>query len=98
MLYNIWIYCRDTSHHRYVVQIYTNGYVTFGLNFERRNPDKLHTGMLSYAKRKDAERQGFAMLAPLWTDIDAFSGQYHYHIYDLTKPGPSSTDQARVKV
>jgi len=54
--------------------------------------------MLGYAKRKEAERQGFAMLAPLWTDIDASSGEYFYHIYDLTKHVQSSTEQARVKV
>ncbi|KAI0239923.1 Mucin-like protein [Lamellibrachia satsuma] len=79
------------------MKIYTNGYVTFGMNFENRYPDTLNKEMLSYAKRQTAEKQGFAMLAPLWTDNDAVSGDYYYHIYDLTKPGTSSTDQARVK-
>ncbi|KAK2172015.1 hypothetical protein NP493_1002g01069 [Ridgeia piscesae] len=67
------------------LKIYTNGYVTFGLAFKSRSPSRLNTRMLGYAKRKEAKRQGFAMLAPLWTDIDASSGEYFYHIYDLTK-------------
>ena len=38
------------------------------------------------------------MLAPLWTDNDALSGDVYYHIYDLMKPGSTYTDEARVKV
>ncbi|KAK2162840.1 hypothetical protein NP493_1501g01086 [Ridgeia piscesae] len=77
--------------------IYTNGYVTFGLNFESRYPDNLNKDLLSYAKRVTAKKQGFAMLAPLWTDNDAQYGDIFYHVYDLTQPGSTSTDQARVK-
>jgi len=80
------------------LQIYTNGYVTFGLNFESRYPDNLNKDLLSYAKRDTAKKQGFAMLAPLWTDNDAQYGDIFYHVYDLTQPGSTSTDQARVKV
>ena len=80
------------------LQIYTNGYVTFGLNFESRYPDSLSKYMLSYHKRQTANKQGFAMLAPLWTDNDARYGDVYYHIYDLTMPGSTATDQARVKV
>ncbi|KAK2149526.1 hypothetical protein NP493_2972g00000 [Ridgeia piscesae] len=53
--------------------------------------------MLGYAKRKTANKQGFAMLAPLWTDNNARYGQVYYHIYDLTQPGSTPTDKARVK-
>ena len=80
------------------LQIYTNGYVTFGLNFESRYPDNLNKELLSHAKRELAKKQGFAMLAPLWTDNDAQGGDIFYHVYDLTLPGSTSTDQARVKV
>ena len=54
--------------------------------------------MLGYAKRKTAKKQGFAMLAPLWTDSNARHGQVYYHIYDLTQPGSTPTDKARVQV
>ena len=54
--------------------------------------------MLNYAKRQIAKRQGFAMLAPLWTDNDARYGHVYYHIYDITKPGSNSLEQARVQV
>ncbi|KAI0210407.1 Mucin-like protein [Lamellibrachia satsuma] len=77
--------------------IYTNGYVTFGLNFASRYPHRLNKDILSYAKRQTAKKQGFAMLAPLWTDNDARTGDVYYHIYDLTQPGSTSSDQARVK-
>ena len=80
------------------LQIYTNGYVTFGLNFESRYPDRLNKYLLSYPKRQAAKKQGFAMLAPMWTDNDARAGDVYYHIYDLTKPGSTATDKARVKV
>ncbi|KAI0233186.1 Mucin-like protein [Lamellibrachia satsuma] len=53
--------------------------------------------MLSDAKLKIANKQGFAMLAPLWTDSNARSGTVYYHIYDLTNPGSTAADQARVK-
>ncbi|KAI0237078.1 Mucin-like protein [Lamellibrachia satsuma] len=53
--------------------------------------------MLRYHKRQTANNQGFAMLAPLWTDNDARYGDVYYHIYDLTMPGSTATDQARVK-
>ncbi|KAI0221767.1 Dedicator of cytokinesis protein 1 [Lamellibrachia satsuma] len=79
------------------MKIYTNGYVTFGLNFERRFPDTLSKNLFSYTKRQTANKQGFAMLTPLWTDNDARSGAVYYHIYDLTKPGSTAADQARVK-
>lgn len=54
--------------------------------------------MLRYTKRETANAQGIAMLAPLWTDNNAQHGDVSYHIYDLTKPGSSPTDKARVKV
>ncbi|KAK2158335.1 hypothetical protein NP493_1807g00024 [Ridgeia piscesae] len=79
------------------MKIYSNGYITFGLNFESRYPDRMDKNMLGYAKRKTAQKQGFAMLAPLWTDNDARYGQVYYHIYDKTQPGPTSKDKARVK-
>ena len=79
-------------------QIYTNGYVTFGLNFESRYPDRLGTVMLSKDKRKNADKNGFAMLAPMWTDNNALYGDVYYHIYDKMDPGSTSTDRARMKV
>ncbi|KAK2160812.1 hypothetical protein NP493_1626g00009 [Ridgeia piscesae] len=79
------------------MKIYSNGYVTFGLNFESRYPVRLRTNMLGYMKRKTAQKQGFAMLAPLWTDNNARYGEVYYHIYDLTQPGSTPTDKARVK-
>ena len=79
-------------------QIYTNGYVTFGLNYASRYPDRLSKAMLNVAKRRIAGQQGFAMLAPLWTDNDATSGTVYYHVYDLTQPGTTAPEQARVKV
>ena len=54
--------------------------------------------MLSYAKRGIAQMQGFAMLAPLWTDNDASTGTIYYHIYDSTRLGPTGIDKARVRV
>ena len=78
-------------------QVYTNGYVTFGLNFESRYPDKFSKSILSPKKRITAQKQGFALLAPMWTDIDGRRGDVFYHIYDTTKPGTTSTMQARVK-
>ena len=75
-----------------------NGYVTFGMTFDSRYPDKLGMGMLNVTKQINARKQGFAMLAPLWTDNDGRSGEVFYHIYDTTKPGSKATDKARVKV
>ena len=54
--------------------------------------------MLVNTKRNIAQKKGFAMLAPLWTDNDARKGKVYYHIYDLTQPGSTRTDKARVKV
>ncbi|KAI0231036.1 Mucin-like protein, partial [Lamellibrachia satsuma] len=67
------------------------------LNFNSRHPDRLHVGMLNYTKRQIANKQGFAMLAPLWTDNDARFGNVYYHIYDITQHTTTSDDQARVK-
>ena len=78
-------------------QVYTNGYVTFGLNFESRYPDKFSKYMLSENKRITAQKQGFAMLAPMWTDTFGRFGHVYYQIYDMTKPGSTSTVQTRVK-
>ena len=78
-------------------QVYTNGYVTFGLNFDSRYPDKFSKSMLSENKRITAQKQGFAMLAPMWTDTFGRFGDVYYHIYDMTKPGSTSTVQTRVK-
>jgi len=82
----------------YDFQIYSNGYVTFGLNYDNRYPDRFGKEMLSYAKRGIAQMQGFAMLAPLWTDNDARTGTIYYQIYDLTRLGPTDIDKARVRV
>ncbi|KAK2165544.1 hypothetical protein NP493_1362g01015 [Ridgeia piscesae] len=79
------------------MKIYANGYVTFGLNFESRYPDRLSKYLLVNTKRNIAQKKGFAMLAPLWTDNDARKGKVYYHIYDLTQPGSTLTDKARVK-
>ena len=54
--------------------------------------------MFSYPKRQRADKEGFAMLAPLWTDNDARGARVYYHIYDLTQPGSTPTEKARVKV
>ena len=54
--------------------------------------------MLSYEKRLQAERQGFAMLAPMWTDNDAHYGDVYYRIYDQTTPGTKYFDKLRTKV
>ncbi|KAK2152978.1 hypothetical protein NP493_2378g00005 [Ridgeia piscesae] len=78
------------------LKIYTNGYVTFGLDFDGRYPDRLNKNLLAHTKRKNARARGFAMLAPLWTDNDARHGDVYYHIYDLTQPGSTSLEQARV--
>ena len=79
-------------------KIYTNGYVTFGLDFDGRYPDRLNKNLLAHTKRKNARARGFAMLAPLWTDNDARHGDVYYHMYDLTQPESTSLEQARVMV
>ena len=79
-------------------QIFTNGYVTFGLDFESRNPVRLNQEMLSLTKRLKAKTRGITMMAPLWTDNDATQGDVFYHIYDLANAGSTSTDLARVQV
>ena len=66
--------------------------------FDSRRPDPLSKGLLSITKQDKAKKLGFAMLAPFWTDNDARTGAVFYHIYDLTKPGSTAADQARVKV
>ncbi|KAK2190867.1 hypothetical protein NP493_66g06051 [Ridgeia piscesae] len=78
-------------------KIFTNGYVTFGLDFDRRNPVRLNQEMLSLTKRLKAKKRGMVMMAPLWTDNDATKGDVYYHIYDLAKAGSTSTDLARVQ-
>ena len=80
------------------VQIFTNGYVTFGMNFDSRYPVQLGSDMLNVTKQVTARKRGFAMLAPLWTDNDGRSGDVFYHIYDTTKPGLKYDEKARVKV
>ena len=80
------------------LQIYTNGYVTFGLSYESRYPVKLDKNMLSYYKRGRARLQGFAMLSPMWTDNDAHQGSVTYHIYDQTQPGVTGGENVRSKV
>ncbi|KAK2190863.1 hypothetical protein NP493_66g06040 [Ridgeia piscesae] len=79
------------------MKIFTNGYVTFGLDFNSRNPVKLTPEMLSLSKRLKASARGMAMVAPLWTDNDATQGDVFYHIYDLANAGSTSTDLARVQ-
>jgi len=79
-------------------QIFTNGYVTFGLEFDSRNPIRLNKELLSLAKRLKAKKRGMVMMAPLWTDNDATQGDVFYHIYDLDNAGSTATDMARVQV
>ncbi|KAI0225835.1 Mucin-like protein [Lamellibrachia satsuma] len=79
------------------VKIYTNGYITFGLEYNNRNPNKLNQNLLSQAKLKTAQKGGIVMMAPLWTDNDAIYGDVYYHIYDLNNAGSTSTDMARVQ-
>ncbi|KAK2181108.1 hypothetical protein NP493_410g01020 [Ridgeia piscesae] len=79
------------------LHIYTNGYVTLGMRYQRRQPRRLNEWMLSYYKRRTATRQGMGMLAPLWTDNNAWHGTVCYHIYDLTQPGSTVEEQMRVK-
>ena len=79
-------------------QIFTNGYVTFGLDFDSRNPVRLNQEMLSLTKRLKAKTRGITMMAPLWTDNDATQGDVFYHIYDLANAGSTGTDLARVQV
>ena len=88
----------DSALNRSLFQIYTNGYATFGLNFDSRYPGVLNRYMLGYQKRLQAERQGFAMLAPMWTDNNAQYGDIYYRIYDLTTPGSTYFDKLRTKV
>ena len=77
----------------------TNGYVTFGLDFNSRYPDSLNlTKLLSAEKSYLADKHGFTMFAPMWTDSDASYGDVYYHVYDLMKPDLNSDDHARVKV
>ncbi|KAK2180866.1 hypothetical protein NP493_421g00002 [Ridgeia piscesae] len=83
--------------HRHVSNIYTNGYVTFEMPFDSRHPDPLSKNLLGVTKQDKAKKLGFAMLAPFWTDNDARTGNVFYHIYDLTKPGSTAADKARVK-
>ena len=80
------------------LQIFTNGYITCGLEFDSRNPIKLSLEILSHMKRIKAQKRGIVMLAPFWTDNDATYGDVYYHIYDLNNAGPTSTDLARVQV
>jgi len=79
-------------------QIYSNGYVTFGLAFKSRYPDNLVKEMLSTDKLKNAKKQGFAIIAPLWTDNDASNGRVSYQIYDENKLNQRSTPQERARV
>ena len=82
----------------FYLQIYTNGYITFGLGFKNRNPKKLQMNIMSAAKLKKIEKRGMALMAPLWTDNDATKGDVYYHIYDLANAGSTATDLARVQV
>ena len=66
--------------------------------FDSRHPDPLSKNLLGVTKQDKAKKLGFAMLAPFWTDNDARTGNVFYHIYDLTKPGSTAADKARVKV
>ena len=68
------------------------------MTFESRYPNQLSNGLLGVSKEKRAKKLGFTMLSPLWTDNDARTGAVFYHIYDLTKPGSTAADKARVKV
>ncbi|KAK2190852.1 hypothetical protein NP493_66g04024 [Ridgeia piscesae] len=79
------------------VKIFTNGYVTFGLDFDSRNPVRLNQEMLSLTKRLKAKTRGITVMAPLWTDNDATQGDVFYHIYDLANAGSTATDLARVQ-
>ena len=81
-----------------MTQIFTNGYITFGMEFDSRNPVKLSSEMMSDANRSEAKKRRLSMLAPLWTDNDATHGDVYYHIYDLNNAGSTSTDLARVQV
>ena len=54
--------------------------------------------MLKHTKREIAKKRGIAIVAPMWTDSTAERGVVSYQIYDMTKPGATPTEQARVKV
>ena len=54
--------------------------------------------MLSKDKLKNAKKQGFAIIAPLWTDNDVRNGHVNYQIYDENKLSQRSTPQERARV
>ena len=68
------------------------------MTFDSRYPNQLSNGLLAVSKQKRAKKLGFTMLSPLWTDNDARAGEVFYHIYDMTKPGSTAAEKARVKV
>lgn len=77
-------------------QITTNGYVTLGSNYRSRTPN-LFTNMFNPSKEAVLDRTGFAMFAPMWSDVNAREGNVFYHVYDQATTGLSDDERARTK-